>query len=524
MTEEIENNGNNNKGYSPDNNHPHKHFAARRPAGSRHPILISKKGIIHTQLLPNGDNTNNASANGIATVSSDSSDDDKNENVTDNNINNTREIISVGLASSELFSGSRLAHILQTGFDYERNVMEALRRDATAAPLSIHTSGGVPAALGDFIKALEPHLPWKRSETKDWFVSLQVEGASAVFAAVDILIQRQIAGGGWCKGANAATTKATMTTVRDRKLVAVAERSYHGPPSTSFGSGCPLWNEKYQQVTYPCPVPGNDDEEEVMKRFESFLKENGDDIGVLLVEPQSGSSLAGYPWPPALLKKYIELAHENSIYVVADEIMCGLGRHGQGDLFLSKSWRLDVDAVTFGKSIAGGVYPLSGVIVKNGASLFGSRGGTTLQSHTYAGSSVRALMAATETLKFMGMSDGGYLGRIAKLGEEMERVFRRLEMLSGGMVLCHGQGLLWGGIFQDGNDGSCRSGGRRRRGKMRVLFERYCEEAAILPYFVPVGGFTVTPIVDIDECTIREIGRRLEQVIIKVVSDIRMKT
>eukprot|EP00929_Paragymnodinium_shiwhaense_P038955 TRINITY_DN20501_c0_g2_i1.p3 TRINITY_DN20501_c0_g2~~TRINITY_DN20501_c0_g2_i1.p3 ORF type:complete len:111 (+),score=11.61 TRINITY_DN20501_c0_g2_i1:339-671(+) len=39
----------------------------------------------------------------------------------------------------------------------------------------------------------------------------------------------------------------------------------------------------------------------------------------------------------------------------------GLGRHGQGTLFLSHALGLDPDAVTFGKSVASGTYPLSGV-------------------------------------------------------------------------------------------------------------------------------------------------------------------
>jgi adenosylmethionine-8-amino-7-oxononanoate aminotransferase len=69
------------------------------------------------------------------------------------------------------------------------------------------------------------------------------------------------------------------------------------------------------------------------------------------------------------------LCHKKGVLVVADEIMCGLGRHGQsrrnGDtsptLFLSEAWALPVDAVTFGKAICAGAYPMSGVICRRGA-------------------------------------------------------------------------------------------------------------------------------------------------------------
>ena len=48
---------------------------------------------------------------------------------------------------------------------------------------------------------------------------------------------------------------------------------------------------------------------------------------MLLIEPQWGSSVAAMPWPPELLREYIRTAKARGIAVIADEIMCGLGRH-----------------------------------------------------------------------------------------------------------------------------------------------------------------------------------------------------
>lgn len=76
-----------------------------------------------------------------------------------------QEILSVGLACSECFSGPRLAKLLQPGFDYERKVMEELMTGDFASPLSNHTSGGVTEALSNFVEALEPHLPGRTARS-----------------------------------------------------------------------------------------------------------------------------------------------------------------------------------------------------------------------------------------------------------------------------------------------------------------------------------------------------------------------
>lgn len=406
-----------------------------------------------------------------------------------------KETLSVGLACSECFSGNNLYRMLKPGFEYEMKVMQDLMNGSqTVAPLSIHTSSGVPEALEEFLNALEPHLPWDNVDKLDWCTSLQLEGASAVWAAVDMLLQIRM----------------LETGDTQRMKVAVGATSYHGPPSTSFGAKSPLWH-KHHQVKYPCPTPaaaaeGEElDEEELFNQFKAFLDSHKDEIGVILFEPQWGSSQTAYPWPKTLLKRYIELAKSRNIKVICDEIMCGLGRHGHGTLFLSEAWGLDPDAVTFGKAIAAGVYPLSGAIIKKGRDLLRTNKSSVMQSHTYAGSSTRALMAATEVLKEIPT----WLPSISKLGSEMEHIFRYINKISDGMVVCQGQGLMWGGLVTRKGQNSDPA----FRSKVVNTFKESCEKYGILPYFVPVGGFMVSPVIDIDVGTIYQIGELLEKAI-----------
>lgn len=85
---------------------------------------------------------------------------------------------------------------------------------------------------------------------------------------------------------------------------------------------------------------------ELLNKYEAFLDKHADEIGVMLFEPQWGSSQAALPWPEHLLKQYVGMARERGIKIICDEIMCGLGRHGKGTLFISEAWDLDPDCVT----------------------------------------------------------------------------------------------------------------------------------------------------------------------------------
>ena len=410
-----------------------------------------------------------------------------------------KEILAVGLACSECFSGPNLAKILEAGFAYETRVMEQLRFGMASDPLSLHTSGGVTDALSDFLAALAPHVPWKDAvnEKDDWCVSLQLEGASAVWAAIDMFLQVQM-----------LTTGQTT-----RTKVAVGATSYHGPPSTSFGSKTPIWTKEHQ-VTYPVPLVGVEKSEDELKReFAIFLEEHAEEVGVIMFEPQWGSSQAGLPWSKDLLRHFITQSKAYGIKVICDEIMCGLGRHGKGTLFVSQAWDLDPDAVTFGKAIGGGVYPLSGAILKEGRSLLATNGRTVMQSHTYAGSSVRALMTATAVLQEIPR----WLPVITKLGEEMEHIFTYLSKFSDGLIVCHGQGLMWGGVFT--HDGQCEDEDYRER--VVGAFKKYCTEVGILPYHVPNGGFMVSPVIDIDVGTIYTMGERLEEALTRTISEVQ---
>jgi adenosylmethionine-8-amino-7-oxononanoate aminotransferase len=424
-----------------------------------------------------------------------------------------KETLVIGGACSEVFSGPRLAKLLRPGLEVQTLAVERLARGEAAPVLSVHTSVAVPSALHELIEAFEPHLPWSEGGN-DWFMSFQVEGASAVWAACDLGMQLNSP---------------------ERRKVAVASSSYHGPGSSSYGSRKPF-GPKSDQVVYPAPtifnrLAGEDQarfEARMLAEFVGWLDEHGKDISVLLCEPQWGSSVAAQPWSPSLLRDYIKVAQERGIFVVADEIMCGLGRHcqedeaGNGTLFLSKAWGLNPDAVTFGKAVGGGMFPLSGVIVRRGAGELGQGNRSVMQSHTYAGSSLPAILTAKEVLQEVMV----WHEHSAKIGEVLSSGLvdiaagcnRRFNARNCAqeedktVLVCHGQGLMQGGLFTFDDP--------QQQKEAIALFKRACAEQGVLPYFVPVGGFMITPLMDIDEGEMREALRRLDMAVTATVQQL----
>lgn len=432
------------------------------------------------------------------------------------------EVMAIGLACSEVFSGHRLAQLLRPGFNYEREVLGQLEADCPAQALSIHTSAGVPPALSQLIVALGESLPWADfTETgaavppDDWCVSLQVEGTSAVLAATDLLMQLQHPADGYRLDPSIFTSQRTK--------VAVSEFSYHGPASSSYGSNAPL-GVKANQVCYPMPAfpkqkPEETDaqfHERMTSEFDAFLEEHGDTTAVMLVEPQSGSSLSAQPWPKQMLKDVIRKAQGRGILVCADEVMCGLGRHGNQGIFLSESWGLEPDAVTFGKAVGGGVFPLSGAILRRGAKRLSAEKRSVMQSHTYSGSSVRALMTAHEVLREVPK----WQGHIQSVERYFADTLRPLiGEASGGTMFLQGHGLMWGGAWAH-STGLLASVAERKRAN-NVLRRVFLEEG-VLPYMVNYG-FMVTPTLDIELHHMEEAGQRLARAVSRASVELGLK-
>lgn len=85
----------------------------------------------------------------------------------------------------------------------------------------------------------------------------------------------------------------------------------------------------------------------------------GEDIAALILEPVQGEAGAIVP-PDDYLRRARELCTEHSVLLILDEVQTGFGRTGK--IFACEHWNVVPDIMCLGKSIGGGVMPLSAFI------------------------------------------------------------------------------------------------------------------------------------------------------------------
>jgi ornithine--oxo-acid transaminase len=164
-----------------------------------------------------------------------------------------------------------------------------------------------------------------------------------------------------------------------------------------------------------------------------------------LVEPIQGEGGVVVP-PEGYLKQAREICDRHNVLLITDEIQSGLGRTGK---FLAAEHEgVRADAVTLGKALSGGMYPVSAVVSSRevlGVFEPGDHGST------YGGNPL-ACAVAREALNVL--VEEKLVERAAKLGDHL--MARLQEIPSPHIKQFRGKGL-WIGIVLKG-----RAGGARR--------------------------------------------------------------
>jgi ornithine--oxo-acid transaminase len=163
-----------------------------------------------------------------------------------------------------------------------------------------------------------------------------------------------------------------------------------------------------------------------------------------LVEPIQGEGGVVVP-PDGYLRQARELCDRHNVLLITDEIQSGLGRTGR--FFAAEHEGVRADAVTIGKALSGGMYPVSAVVSSRevlGVFEPGDHGST------YGGNPL-ACAVAREALKVL--VEEKLIERAAELGDHL--MARLQEIPSPHIKQIRGKGL-WIGIVLKAEAGGAR--------------------------------------------------------------------
>jgi adenosylmethionine-8-amino-7-oxononanoate aminotransferase len=125
------------------------------------------------------------------------------------------------------------------------------------------------------------------------------------------------------------------------------------------------------------------------------LEKVKDKLSAIIVEPILQASSGMLVYSQDFLARLSHWCQKNDIYLIADEIMTGLGRTGK--LFAFEHAGIEPDFLCLGKGVSAGMLPLSGVLMRNEIyQLFYNdyeTGHSFLHSHTHSGNALAAAVA-----------------------------------------------------------------------------------------------------------------------------------
>lgn len=203
-------------------------------------------------------------------------------------------------------------------------------------------------AMIEFAEELLAFLGWQSGLGK---VLFNVSGARAVETALKIALRKQ------------------------RGAIVCFEYGYHGrslatqpfSDAATFSADYPwpgIWNGDIYRFPYPTDSTWAQDSvpwADVLQRIEDQLSLSEVPLSAILIEPMLGAR--GYIAPPNVFFQELQaMAHRFGGLIIADEIQVGLGRGGGRLMSHTQGWQPDL--VVLGKSLGGGLVPISAVVGK----------------------------------------------------------------------------------------------------------------------------------------------------------------
>lgn len=226
------------------------------------------------------------------------------------------------------------------------------------------------------------------------------------------------------------------------QLIALSH-AYHGETLGTLSiSDLGIYKEPFAQFGLPCyflhdvPYVNNKNDplwfncKQSWLSIERQLEPFKNTACAIIVEPIVQGAGGMLCYSADFLKRLATFAKQNDIYLIADEIMTGLGRTGQW--LACDHAEIQADMICLSKGLTSGSMPLSCVLIdKEIYQLFyhdAEQGKSFLHSHTYSNNPL-AISAALATLKIMQAENTNQ--KAQQLGLEMSKLFNDIASQTG---------------------------------------------------------------------------------------------
>lgn len=329
------------------------------------------------------------------------------------------------------------------------------------------------------------------------------DGASAVEIALKLAIQATLLKG-----------------QPERNQVAALRHAYHGETIGALSvSDMGVYKHAWEGLGLAChfldPIPyvnsvqdplwfdATDAWTAVLPQLERIKSQ----ICALIIEPVIQGANGLRPYSADFLAKLAAFARKHDIYLIADEIMTGLGR--TGEWFASTHAGIDPDMICLSKGLTSGSVPMSCVLIDHALyDLFYHEQDPKrcfLHSHTYSGNAL-AIAAALATIQTMRSEK--ILEQAQALGTYMQHNFQAMVQSSGQFTSVRTLGAIVAADYLGSNSEQFS----------RALAKAAQQEGALLRpigptlYWFPPLNTSCQTIDDLTEITERAIAIALEEI------------
>jgi adenosylmethionine-8-amino-7-oxononanoate aminotransferase len=162
-------------------------------------------------------------------------------------------------------------------------------------------------------------------------------------------------------------------------------------------------------------------------------------VAAFILEPIAGATLGAVPPVPGYLKMIRDVCNRHGILLIADEVMCGMGRCGA--FFVSGQEDVTPDLITIAKGLGGGYQPIGAVLARESVVASIAAGtGVVAHGHTYMSHAV----ACAASLAVVDCIVNKHLLRaVHEQGAILERRLRETFADHPLVGDIRGRGLLW---------------------------------------------------------------------------------